>query len=333
MVIPLFNEKEMLPHLYVRLNKVLPEIRKKILSFPVLDREPSIEILFVNDGSTDNSGQFLQTIARATPPYIFRYVNLSRNFGHQAAISAGLYSARGDAVVIMDCDLQDPPELIIDMLQKWQDGFDVVYAVRQKRESRLFKNISYRLYYRLNSLISDFPVQKDSGDFCLLDRKVVNAINSLPEKEKYVRGLRAWVGYKQTDILYERQGRRSGTSKYSLFSLFKLAFMGILSTSVKPLFLSGLFCSISILFILGIIVFSAASKMLLPESLMPKGWTSIMITISSLNALQLISIWFLSLYIARMYREVLRRPTYLIAYDSLKKEQNNKNKDVVQNEA
>lgn len=325
-VIPVFNEEENLLIICQELDKLLPELKNKLGSKSPSVDGTEIEILFINDGSTDNSAVILESKIKGNNYY--RYINFSRNFGHQAAVSAGLYCARGDAVVVMDGDLQDPPELIKDMVDKWMQGFDVVYAVRKKREAPLFKKASYSLYYRIKAAISDFPVQKDSGDFSLLDRKVVNAINSLPEKERYVRGLRAWVGFKQTELKYDRTARKKGKSKYSLLSLIRLAFQGILSTSVKPLFLSGLFSILSIAIIIGIMGFSILSKIFIPENVMPKGWTSLIVIVSILSGFQLISTWLLSLYIARIYREILGRPTYLVAYDSLMREEsaNNGNK-------
>lgn len=317
-VIPVFNEEENLPILCQELDKLLPELKSKLGGRSPGFDETGIEILFINDGSTDNSALILESKIKGTNYY--RYINFSRNFGHQAAVSAGLNCARGDAVVVMDGDLQDPPGLIIDMLDKWTQGFDAVYAVRKKREASLFKKASYSLYYRLKAAISDFPVQKDSGDFSLLDRKVVNAINSLPEKERYVRGLRAWVGFKQAELKYDRIARKKGKSKYSLLSLSRLAFQGVLSTSVKPLFLSGLFSILSMLIIIGIMGFSILSKIFIPENVMPKGWTSLIVIVSILSGFQLISTWLLSLYIARIYKEILGRPAYLVAYDSLKRE-------------
>lgn len=326
-VIPVCNEEENLPILCHELDKLLPELKNKLVRKSLSAGENRIEILFINDGSTDGSANILESKTKISNYY--RYINFSRNFGHQAAVSAGIYSARGDAVVVMDGDLQDPPELINDMVDKWMQGFDVVYAVRKKREASLFKKLAYLFYYRLKAAISDFPVQKDSGDFSLLDRKVVNAIKSLPEKERYVRGLRAWVGFKQTELKYDRIARKKGKSKYSLLSLIRLAFQGVQSTSVKPLFLSGLFSVLSMLIIIGITGYSLLSKIFTPENVMPKGWTSLIVTISLLSGFQLISIWLLSLYIARIYREILGRPTYLVAYDSLRREgsANNENKE------
>lgn len=314
-VIPVYNEQETLPFLYECLNKELTSIKKELVVKGHQNDNLGIEVLFINDGSTDNSRSILESIVTTNDAY--RYINLSRNFGHQSAVSAGMQSARGKAIVIMDGDLQDPPELIKDMVRKWKQGFDVIYAVRRKRQASLLKNFAYKAYYKIKALISDYPVQKDSGDFSLLDKKVIDIINKLPEKDRYVRGLRAWVGFKQASLEYDRVERKSGKSKYSFFGLLKLASQGITSTSVKPLFLSGALSILSVLIIIGIILFALLSKFYIPYNQMPKGWTSLMITIAFLSGCQLISIWLLSLYIAKLYREVLSRPTYIIEYDSL----------------
>jgi dolichol-phosphate mannosyltransferase len=314
-VIPIYNEEENLPALCRKLDDILPELKGRLTGKASSSEGNEIEILFIDDGSTDNSAVILESKIKSSGHY--RHIRFSRHFGHQPAVSAGLHRARGDAVVVIDGDFQDPPDLIKDMVDKWMQGFDVVFAVRKKREASLFKKMAYTVYYKLTSAISDFPLQRDAGDFSLLDRKVVDAINSLPEKEKYIRGLRAWVGFKQVELQYDRIARKKGKSKYSLLSLTRLAFMGVLSTSVKPIFLAGLLSILSIITIIGIIVFSMVSKILVPESVMPKGWTSLMVTISVFSGFQLISIWLLSLYIARMYGEILGRPAYLIARDSL----------------
>jgi len=217
----------------------------------------------------------------------------------------------------MDGDLQDPPELIKEMVKKWKQGFDVVYAVRRTRQAKFLKNIAYKIYYKIKSLISDFPVQRDSGDFSLLDRRVIDIINSLPEKDRYMRGLRSWVGFKQASLEYDRPERKSGKTKYSFSGLVKLAFQGITSTSVKPLFVSGALSVLSVFIIIGIILFAVSSKIFIPDNQMPKGWASLMVTVAFLNGCQLISIWLLSLYVARIYKETLSRPTYIIESDSL----------------
>lgn len=310
-VIPIYNEQETLLFLCECLNNEFDGIKKGLGG----QDSPKVEVLFINDGSTDNSRHILESIVKTNSEY--RCINLSRNFGHQAAVSAGLQYARGKAVVIMDGDLQDPPELIKDLIMKWKQGYDVVYAVRRKREARFFKNIAYKMYYRMKSLLSDYPVQRDSGDFSLLNRKVVDIINKLPEKDRYVRGLRAWVGFKQASLEYDRIERKIGKSKYSFSGLIKLAFQGITTTSVKPLFLSGLLSILSILIIAGVILFALFSKIYIPYDQMPKGWASLMITIAFLSGCQLTATWILSLYIARLYKEVLSRPTYVVDYDSL----------------
>ncbi len=313
-VIPVFNEQEILPSLFENLSHELKYLKKELHSPDVMN-DATIEVLFINDGSRDDSFAIIKSYVETHSYY--RIINLSRNFGHQAAVSAGLKSARGQAVVVMDADLQDPPALIKDMVKQWKKGYHVVYAVRRKRQTKLMKNMAYKLYYKMKALMSDYPVQKDSGDFSLLDRKVVDIINQLPEKDRYMRGLRAWVGFRQVNLEYDRMDRKKGKSKYSFSGLVKLAFQGITSTSVKPLFISGLFSILSILIVWGIIIFAVMSKFYIPDKMMPRGWTSLMVTIAFLSGCQLVSIWLLSLYMAKIYREALSRPAYIIEYDSL----------------
>ncbi len=314
-VIPVYNEEETLPLLYAGLNKELGEIRQALDDRGLFKKSPEIEILFIDDGSEDASRSILESFVKAN--HACRYIHFSRNFGHQPAVSAGMQFARGDAIVIMDGDLQDPPELIKEMVRKWRQGFDVVYAVRRKRQAKFFKKVAYKLYYKMKSLMSDHPVQSDAGDFSLLDRKVVDVINKFPEKDRYMRGLRAWVGFKQVGLEYDRPQRQCGKSKYSLSSLIKLAFQGITSTSVKPLFLSGVLSLLSIFIIIGVVFYVLLAKVYIPNNQMPKGWTSLMITITFLSGCQLVSIWLLSLYVARLFKETLSRPTFIVEFDSL----------------
>ena len=317
-VVPIYNEEETLHVLCEELNTITSEIKQSSFSQERKDAIGNIEILFINDGSTDNTLAILKSMVETGS--LYRYINLSRNFGHQAAVSAGLQWARGNAVIIMDGDLQDPPSLIKDMVEKWKQGFDVVYAVKRKRKASFLKNSAYKFYYRFQTLISDHTTQKDSGDFSLLDRKVVDVINRLPEKGKYIRGLRSWVGFKQIDVEYDRIERKMGKSKYSFSKLIKLAFSGILSTSVKPLFLSGVMSAVSILVAIGLVGFAVISKIYFSADLMPKGWTSLMVTISLFSASLLLSIWVLSLYIAKIYQEILARPSYVVEHDSLEED-------------
>ena len=314
-VIPIYNEQETLPNLFDRLNHELDNIRQELCSVQKLQGTVTIEILFIDDGSTDNSRQIVSSVVANNS--IYRQINLSRNFGHQAAVAAGFNFARGQAIVIMDGDLQDPPELIKHLVSIWNQGFKVVYAQRRTRQAPLMINAAYKLYYKIISALSDSPVQPDSGDFSILDRTVVDVINQLPEKERYMRGLRAWVGFRQTSVEYDRPERKTGKTKYSLAKLMTLATQGLTSTTVKPLFVSGILTIMSIVFISSIGLYAILGKWIVPENRMPAGWTSLIATISIVGFGQLMSTWLLSLYIARLFREVISRPTYIIENDSL----------------
>ena len=314
-VIPIYNEQETLTNLFDRLNHELDNIRRELCSVQTLQGTVTIEILFIDDGSTDNSRQIISSVVANNS--IYRQINLSRNFGHQAAVAAGFNFARGQAIVIMDGDLQDPPELIKNLVSIWNQGYKVVYAQRRTRQAPLMINAAYKLYYKIISALSDSPVQPDSGDFSILDRTVVDVINQLPEKERYMRGLRAWVGFRQTSLEYDRPQRKTGKTKYSLAKLLTLATQGLTSTTVKPLFVSGILTSMSIVFISSIGLYAILGKWIVPENRMPPGWTSLIATISIVGFGQLMSTWLLSLYIARLFREVISRPTYIIENDSL----------------
>ena len=314
-VIPIYNEQETLTNLFDRLNHELDNIRQELRSAPRLQGTVTIEILFIDDGSTDNSRQIVSSVVANNS--IYRQINLSRNFGHQAAVAAGFNFARGQAIVIMDGDLQDPPELIKHLVSLWNQGFKVVYAQRRTRQAPLMINAAYKLYYKIISALSDSPVQPDSGDFSILDRTVVDVINQLPEKERYMRGLRAWVGFRQTSLEYDRPKRKTGNTKYSLAKLLTLATQGLTSTTVKPLFVSGILTIMSIVFISSIGLYAILGKWIVPENRMPPGWTSLIATISIVGFGQLMSTWLLSLYIARLFREVISRPTYIVENDSL----------------
>jgi len=314
-VIPIYNEQETLTNLFDRLNHELDNIRQELRSAPRLQGTVTIEILFIDDGSTDNSRQIVSSVVANNS--IYRQINLSRNFGHQAAVAAGFKFARGQAIVIMDGDLQDPPELIKHLVSIWNQGFKVVYAQRRTRQAPLMINAAYKLYYKIISALSDSPVQPDSGDFSLLDRTVVDVINQLPEKERYMRGLRAWVGFRQTSLEYDRPQRKTGKTKYSLAKLMTLATQGLTSTTVKPLFVSGTLTIMSIVFISSIGLYAIIGKWIVPVNRMPAGWTSIIATIGIVGFGQLMSTWLLSVYIARLFREVISRPTYIVENDSL----------------
>ena len=221
-VIPVFQEEQNLPVLYQRLAAVM---RRSIATY---------EIIFVDDGSRDRSVEIMRSLADETIAQVM-VVELSRNFGHQVAISAGLDYSRGDAVIVMDADLQDPPEVLPQFVAKWREGHDVVYAIREERKEGWFKRAMYTLFYRLLQRIANVDIPLDSGDFCLMDRQVVQILNGMPERNRFVRGIRSWIGLDQVGLSYERQARYAGRAKYSYKRLVYLALDGLVSFSFVPL--------------------------------------------------------------------------------------------------
>jgi glycosyltransferase involved in cell wall biosynthesis len=302
-VIPVFDEQEVIELAHARVVQALAP-----------NGEFDLEIVYVNDGSRDRSARILGEIAEKDPRVCV--VSFARNFGHQAAITAGLRYAAGDVVAILDADLQDPPEVILDMLAKWREGYSVVYGIRQSRKEPLLKRICYDGFYRLLSGMSDFPIPKDSGDFCLLDRRVVDLINALPEKNRFVRGLRAWCGGRQYGLTYQRAARAAGHSKYSLRRLIRLALDGIFNFSTFPLrliFWMGM--SFSILALAGLLFFLAMRvigfEFFGHRAADVPGFTTVVLSIFLLSGVQLLSIGVLGEYLGRMYAEIKGRPTYL----------------------
>jgi polyisoprenyl-phosphate glycosyltransferase len=268
------------------------------------------EIIFIDDGSTDKTFEKLNNLSSCDSR--IKVVSFSRNFGHPMAISAGLDYATGDAVIIMDADLQDPPEIVADFLNKWKEGFDIVYGVRKKRKEWIGKRFCYWLFYRLFRKLSSIDMPLDSGDFCLMDVKVVINIRSLPERNRFIRGLRVWTGFKQIGIPYERLARKHGKTKYSFGKLVKLALDGILSFSYIPIRLATIF---------GLIIAGAAFLAILAVLFFrifygvigTPGFSSIVILILFIGGIQLIAIGILGEYIARIYEEVKNRPLYVIS--------------------
>lgn len=296
-VLPLFNEEETIPELERRLPPVLSS-----LGVPY-------EIVVVNDGSSDASLDLLRRATSRIPQ--MRVVDLSRNFGHQAALLAGLAHARGRAIVMMDADLQDPPEEIPRMLERWRGGAHVVYAVRHKRKEGLLKRAAYGLYYRLLKAVSFVPIPVDSGDFGLVDRRVVDLILSLPEKKKFLRGLRAWAGFRQERHDYERAPRFAGEPKYTLVKLMRLALDGLLAYSYVPLraaYVVGLVVSAGAFVLAGVYVF----QRLFTSVEMPRGFTTLAVLNLFLGGVQLIFMGVIGEYIGRIYEEVKGRPTYVV---------------------
>src|SRR3989440_4853603 len=223
-VLPCFNEQAVLPMTHARFSA---------MGQPLEDIGLDYELVFVNDGSSDSTSDLLNDLAASDSHA--RVVHLARNFGHQAAVSAGLSVARGDVIAVMDCDLQDPPEILPRFLEKWREGFQVVYAIRKKRKEWFGKRLAYWTFYRLLAAISDLDIPLDSGDFCVMDRSAVNLVNSLPERQRFVRGLRTWIGLRQVGVEYERDARAAGQPQYTLSKLIKLAMDGLVSFSSVPL--------------------------------------------------------------------------------------------------
>ena len=298
-VIPMYYEEEVAEECYNRVSNCLKALKNY-----------DYEIIVVNDGSKDNTLDILQNLAKNDIK--LKVVSFSRNFGHQAAVTAGLKYTTGDVVVIIDADLQDPPELIIDMLKLWEAGSEVIYAKRKVRKGESkFKLFTAKTFYKILNGLSDIEIPKDTGDFRMADRKVIDVINSLPEHNKFLRGLFSWVGFKQVPIEYERKERYAGKTKYPLRKMLKLAADGIISFSTKPLRIIGGIGIFSIIISFIVLVYSILSYIFDWNELMP-GWTSIMVSITFFAGVQLLAIWMMSEYISRIYDESKRRPQYVI---------------------
>lgn len=303
-VIPCYNEEAVLDALAERL-------RAAAASWPC-----RWEVVLVDDGSTDGTWTKIQELHQQDSRW--QGVRLSRNFGHQLALWTGLRYARGDVVAVLDADLQDPPELVADFLQQWQAGWDVLYGVRARRQEGLFKGIAYKCFYRLLAYLSEVPIPLDSGDFCLMDRRVVQAMLQTSEQEPFVRGIRAWVGFRQKGIPYDRPARAAGEPKYTLSKLVRLGLSGILSFSSRPLRLAtwfGLLVS-AFSFLVGIftVIQRFWAEQFAKMGLGPvPGFATIVCGIFFLGGVQLVCLGILGEYISRIYENVKRRPHTVIA--------------------
>lgn len=301
LVCPVFNEEEGITEFYERTSAAMQAIEPQV----------DYQFVFVDDGSADGSLDLLRKFAQHDTHV--SVIELSRNFGHQIAITAGIDHAEGDAVVVLDTDLQDPPEVIGRMIEKWKEGYGVVYGQRSSRpgESR-FKLLTAHGFYRLINWLSDVHLPVDTGDFRLMDRQVVDALKGLREENRYVRGLVSWVGFKQFALSYERDERYAGETKYPLRKMLKFATDGITSFSDKPLRLATqagmIFVGLSVLYLLGIGIWRLAD----PSSQVP-GYASLMGVIVLSSGMQLLSVGILGQYIGRIYRETKRRPLYVVA--------------------
>ena len=296
-VLPIFNEEAVLPALFDRLEAVLESL------------DGPSEVIFVDDGSTDASVALLTQ--RVSEDSRFRYIGLSRNFGQQIAMTAGLDAASGEAIILMDGDLQDPPELIFQMVEKWREGFDIVYAQRKSRagESR-FKLMTASLFYKMMSKLAAIDLPQNVGDFRLIDRKALDAFRSMREQDRFVRGMFTWVGFRQTAIEFERAERAAGETKWPVGKLVKLAVSGLVSFSDAPLRLAlwlGLLVSTTAI-IYGLYVFV---ERLLSQQYVA-GWASTMFVVAFLGGANMMLTGIMGLYVGRIYSEVKRRPLYIV---------------------
>jgi len=303
-VVPCYNEEAMLQLLYGRLRGVVDEWGV------------DYEVILVNDGSSDRTGEIMDAIHAADRRW--KMIHLARNFGHQLALWTGLRAAQGDIVVVLDADLQDPPELLPKMFQKWTEGYDVVYGVRRRRKENVFKRAAYYSFYRLLSYLAEVEVPLDSGDFCLMDRSVVQLIRSVPDRRPFIRGLRAWVGFRQFGLEYDRQERAAGEVKYTFRKLVQLALDGIFSSSLRPLRIATVLGTIvSACAFLGA-VFTLLQRIFAAEfkkwGLEPvPGFATTVISILFLGGVQLLCVGILGEYIGRIYENVKGRPTCVVS--------------------
>jgi glycosyltransferase involved in cell wall biosynthesis len=296
-VIPMYNEEEVIKETYHRLKKVMDGTGE------------SYELVFVNDGSRDKSAAIIAELALADSHV--RLIDFSRNFGHQIAVTAGLDYAQGQAIVIIDADLQDPPEVIPQMLEKWREGFDVVYGKRLKRQGEtVFKKFTAFAYYRILSALTNDNIPKDTGDFRLIDRKVCDAVKSFPERNRFLRGMINWVGFKQTALEYVRDERWAGETKYPLKKMLKFAADGIFSFTYKPLKLAtyiGFILSTSgflyLIYVLYQRLFTSSTQ---------SGWASIIAVNLVFNGITLVILGIIGEYVGRIYEEVKGRPLYIV---------------------
>lgn len=299
LIIPVYNEEETLPEMYRRVCAVMDQM------------EGAVELILVNDGSRDRTLMLLRDLHEKDARVC--YLSLARNFGHQIAVTAGLNYVRGEAIIVLDADLQDPPELIPQLVEKWHQGFQVVYAQRtQRHKESWFKRLPAYLFYRLMQRLADVDIPIDTGDFCLMDRRVVDVLNTMPERNRYIRGLRSWVGLPQTFIHFERDPRFAGEVKYTFRKSLSLAANGLVTFSRVPLRLSTyvglLAAAIAVLMALLVLYW----RLFVPHSPLT-GFATIMIAIFFLGAVQLVSIGILGEYVGRIYEEVKGRPLYVLS--------------------
>lgn len=296
-VIPLLNEQAVIKQLIERLDNLMRDLPYQV------------EVVLVDDGSTDNTIELIRSTCIQDSRY--QGIILSRNYGHQLAISAGLsYSRASVAVMIMDGDLQDPPEILNDLYSKIKEGYDVVYAIRKKRKESLLKRLLYWAYYRIQHSISSFQIPLDSGDFGMLSKRAVDHLNKMPEQSRYLRGMRSWIGFKQTGINYERNARFAGSSSYGIKKLFALAYNGIFNFSEFPVKFITRLGLYSILFSMLYLAYVLFRRIVYQD--VPIGFTTLIVAIVLFSGVQLISIGLLGEYVLRIYNQVRNRPLFIV---------------------
>ena len=297
-IIPVLNEEQNIPQL---LDRLIPVANKTTLEY---------EILFVNDGSSDKTLEIIKNLAKENEK--IKFVDFSRNFGHQVAVTAGIDHCKGELIVIIDADLQDPPELILEMLQQVKQGYEVVYAKRKSRKDRnILKRIAYKSFYRLLARISNVQVPLDTGDFRVMTRKVAEVLKKMPEQHKFLRGQIAWLGFRQSFVEYDRDVRAAGEPGYTWKKLFRLAFDGITGFSNLPLRLATMM-GFLVSGISAVLIFYTLYSYFFSGSKVPPGWSSLMIAISFIGGVQLICLGIIGEYISRLQTDVRNRPLYIV---------------------
>jgi dolichol-phosphate mannosyltransferase len=297
-IVPCFNEEAVLWETHRRLTSVLDGLN------PI-----TYEVIYVDDGSRDRTAEMLREFQSSDARV--RVVLLSRNFGHQIAVTAGLAESRGDAAVLIDADLQDPPEIIPEMIARWRDGYDVVYGLRTDRSGETtFKLWTAKIFYYMLNHVSRVQIPPDVGDFRLMNRRVVNALLAMPERDRFLRGMISWIGYKQVAVLYERAPRFAGASKYPLLKMLRFALDGILSFSFAPLRVATWMGFIAMLMAFAGIVYAILLRLYTTDWV--RGWASIFVAVLFMGGVQLVTIGIIGEYIGRIYDEVKQRPLYFV---------------------
>lgn len=300
LVIPLYNEEAVLPVLLHRLDRLMERL------------DGAAEVILVDDGSSDTTGIFASARAKDDPRY--RYIAFSRNFGQQMAMTAGMEAATGDAIIVMDADLQDPPEVVLDLVAKWREGYEVVYARRRSRSADSFlKRATARLFYKTMSRLTAVDIPQNVGDFRLVDRVVMEAFKAMPERDRFVRGMFSWIGFRQTAVEFERPARVAGETKYSYLKLVSLAIHGLIGFSDVPLRLALWLGGAVSTFALGYGAYAFLKALLLSDPNLVPGWTSLAVIISFFAGVNLITTGVVGLYIGRIHNEVKGRPLYVVS--------------------